>query len=95
MPKRIQLSRRAGWRKPPNCVVVARPTCWGNPFVVGKDGDAAECVRRFSTEIHHPNSRLGFTPAEVEQLRGKDLACWCKQGAPCHADVLIEIANIT
>ena len=27
------------------------------------------------------------------QLRGKNLACWCKPGAPCHADVLLEIAN--
>ena len=27
------------------------------------------------------------------QLRGKNLACWCKPGACCHADVLLEIAN--
>jgi hypothetical protein len=26
-------------------------------------------------------------------LRGKNLACWCKPGEPCHADVLLEIAN--
>lgn len=26
-------------------------------------------------------------------LRGKDLACWCKEGAPCHADILLELAN--
>lgn len=29
----------------------------------------------------------------IEQLRGKDLACWCRPGEPCHADVLIELAN--
>ena len=29
----------------------------------------------------------------VGDLRGKNLACWCKVGAPCHADVLLEIAN--
>jgi hypothetical protein len=28
-----------------------------------------------------------------EVLRGKDLACWCAEGAPCHADVLLEVAN--
>ncbi|MFC6489691.1 DUF4326 domain-containing protein [Nitratireductor sp. GCM10026969] len=27
------------------------------------------------------------------QLRGKNLACWCKPGEPCHADVLLELAN--
>lgn len=29
----------------------------------------------------------------IHELRGKDLACWCKLGAPCHADVLLELAN--
>lgn len=29
----------------------------------------------------------------VSALRGKNLACWCKPGAPCHADVLLELAN--
>jgi len=29
----------------------------------------------------------------IESLRGKDLACWCKEGAPCHADVLLELAS--
>lgn len=36
---------------------------------------------------------LDFGPGEVAQLRGHDLACWCKPGAPCHADVLLELAN--
>lgn len=27
------------------------------------------------------------------KLRGKDLACWCPVDQPCHADVLLEIAN--
>lgn len=31
--------------------------------------------------------------AAKEMLRGKDLACWCPVGSPCHADVLLEIAN--
>lgn len=29
----------------------------------------------------------------LPSLRGKNLACWCKSGAPCHADVLLELAN--
>lgn len=32
-------------------------------------------------------------PQLAEELRGKDLACWCKLDAPCHADVLLELAN--
>jgi hypothetical protein len=29
----------------------------------------------------------------MRELRGKNLACWCKPGEPCHADVLLELAN--
>lgn len=28
-----------------------------------------------------------------ENLRGKDLICWCSLGQPCHADFLLEVAN--
>lgn len=31
--------------------------------------------------------------ARLPELRGKNLACWCPLGAPCHADVLLELAN--
>lgn len=34
------------------------------------------------------------TKEEIKaELRGKNLACWCKAGEPCHADVLLELAN--
>jgi hypothetical protein len=29
----------------------------------------------------------------MSELRGRDLACWCPLDKPCHADVLLEIAN--
>jgi hypothetical protein len=32
-------------------------------------------------------------PSDLLPLRGKNLACWCKLGEPCHADVLLELAN--
>jgi hypothetical protein len=32
-------------------------------------------------------------PAWLEPLRGRDLVCWCPRDAPCHADVLLELAN--
>lgn len=36
MPKRIQLHRTKGWRKPEGTITVARPGYWGNPFVIGQ-----------------------------------------------------------
>ena len=92
-PIRIQLSRKRGWRIPENTVVVSRPSKWGNDWRVGKDGTAAECV------AHHKRRLDGNvwtfpTRDDIErELRGKNLACWCKLGAPCHADTLLEIAN--
>jgi len=40
-------------------------------------------------------NRGGFYPhvSDVGELAGKDLACWCPLDQPCHADVLLEIAN--
>jgi len=44
-----------------------------------------------------PRITVGAPPSLDEiraNLRGHNLACWCKPGEPCHADVLIEMANI-
>lgn len=41
----------------------------------------------------HLYGRRGLILAEIHRLRGHDLCCWCKPGTPCHADVLMEIAN--
>ena len=92
-PQRIQLSRKKGWKKPDNTVVVARPSKWGSPWKVLIDGDAARCVERYKAFVlgnicSFPNKEIIRT-----ELRGKNLACWCKIGEPCHADVLLEIAN--
>ena len=88
-PKRVQLSRRKGWKIPPHTVSVARPTRWGNPFRVGVDGDAAECVRKYR-DCHIAGWERSYF---ISRLRGKNLACWCKLDEPCHADVLLEVAN--
>jgi hypothetical protein len=79
---------------PAGAVYVGRPTKWGNRFRIGKDGTAEECVARYRAEIigniwTEPNRN-----SIREELRGKDLACFCKEGAPCHADVLLELANL-
>lgn len=103
-PVRIQLSRAKGWRKPPNTISVARPSLWGNPWRVGVDGDAKHCVEEFRKALlgDEPVSawpKDGSMPDLADEsyvryvLRGHNLACWCKLGEPCHADVLLEIAN--
>lgn len=50
-PVGIQLRRSAGWRMPPNTVKVARPSRWGNPFVVTPLRDAQTCVALFESAM--------------------------------------------
>lgn len=90
MPRRYQRSRRRGARLPSGVVVVTRPTKWGNPHPL--DLGRAEAVRRFRADLLA--GRLAITVDDVRrELRGRDLACYCPLDEPCHADVLLEIAN--
>jgi hypothetical protein len=92
-PRRVQLSRRKGSRLPPNTVVVSRPSRWGNPFIV-KDGYPIERVVTLFEEWlkDDPEGNETLLAAKIE-LRGKNLACWCRPGSPCHADILLELVN--
>jgi len=92
MPKRIQRKRTKGWSMPDNTVYVGRGSKFGNAFTVEQYG-REKVVQLYRDYIGHPNSPHGFEPHEIEQLRGKNLACWCKLDEPCHADVLLELAN--
>jgi len=96
-PKRIQLSRKKGWRMSENTVKVDRTTEWGNRWRVGdrsivedKVLDAADVVRKHREFLE---SRPDLQDIIRHELRGKNLACWCPIGSPCHGDTLLEIAN--
>ena len=106
-PIRIQLGRIKGWRMPPNTVRVARPGKFGNPFRCGPELRAisnAEKVSLFREAIERCGGFYSIgdehcgkpmvTIADIRrELRGKNLACWCRLDEPCHADVLLEIAK--
>ncbi len=86
MPCRIQRKRTKGFRlqdASPNglpVVYVGRPTKWGNPYTGTAIGDfRVWAINSLHTDLH--------------ELRGKNLACWCPLDQPCHADVLLELAN--
>jgi len=96
-PKRIQRKRTKGWTMPPNTVYVGRPSKWGNPYRTGDyvyEGGPTFGGRPLSAQEAVAQFRAHTAPLlPVEELRGKDLACWCKEGEPCHADILLELAN--
>lgn len=125
MPERIQLSRKKGWRKPENTVVVSRPSKWGNPFTISRRMDcddkrvcfeiragnriyvehindmaSARLHARTLFRLHiGPMGSFEYDDASMQRLRaelaGKNLACWCPLDQPCHADVLLKLANET
>jgi hypothetical protein len=99
-PHRIQLRRTKGWRMPPNSLKVDRSTKWGNPFKVDYKGMTPElAVQSFKNVLdefgeYQISSRTKVTIEDIKrELRGKNLACWCKSSEVCHADVLLELAN--
>lgn len=97
-PIRVQLSRQRGWKMPPNTVKVDRSTKWGNPFVHYETrAQAVAAFRNWLAQDHTnylPIDRLRIIN-NLHELRGKNLACWCPIDQPCHADVLLEMANST
>ena len=110
-PVRIQLSRKRGFKLQAHskklnglpAVVVSRPSKFGNPFTFdlaralhpGEPENIlrARCVEAFRAYVGD------IVPIIQDELRGKNLACWCPlvdehgKPVPCHADVLLEIAN--
>jgi hypothetical protein len=66
---------------------VGRPSKWGNPFVIGKDGSREEVVQKYREYIL--SSPL---LNDLHELKGKDLVCWCSPEI-CHADVLLPMVN--
>lgn len=93
----------------PNAVIVARPTKWGNPFTIQAAKDAGYrnprhmAVLGFRDWLHGDPWACGSASTyepwrrkiwqDLAELQGKDLACWCPLDQPCHADVLMELAN--
>ena len=94
IPRRVQLRRSKGWRMPPNTVKVDRTTRYGNPYQAGQDGDGdrAHLVGLYRDYLARPE-QADLVAHIRTSLAGKNLACWCPLDGPCHADVLLEIAN--
>jgi Domain of unknown function (DUF4326) len=67
-----------------NGVYIGRGSKWGNPFVIGKDGDRNTVIAKYKRALWQNKQLLN----EVPELEGKTLLCWCAP-EPCHGHVLI------
>jgi hypothetical protein len=77
-------------------VYVGRPTKWGNPYL---PNPKLPRPKNYQSAVNYFRERIESDPDLLAQLRrdlrGCDLACWCPLDQPCHADVLLELANTT
>ena len=64
-------------------VRIDRRTKWGNPFVIGKDGDRKTVVEEYDMWLME-NSELR---RQIMELDGKVLGCWCYP-EECHGEIL-------
>ena len=70
-------------------VFIGRPSQWGNPFHLGRDGTRRQIVGKYRDWLIRQPALL----REVHTLRGKALGCDCAP-EPCHGDVLVELAEV-
>lgn len=66
---------------------MGRPSKWGNPFIVSFRYTREEAIKKYEEWLREKGPI-----ADIHELRGKDLVCWCAP-LPCHGDVLLRLAN--
>ena len=65
-------------------VYIGRPSKWGNPYMMGRDGTREEVIEKYRVWLFTNEGLL----ADLHELKGKRLGCWCSP-LPCHGDVLL------
>lgn len=87
MPKVYNLYKET---PPLGAIYVGRPSKWGNPFIIGQDGTRKQVIDKYRHYVLQSEELMD----SIDELKGKDLVCYCAP-LPCHADVLMELANTT
>jgi hypothetical protein len=77
---------------PDDAVNIMRPSRWGNPFIIGRDGDRATVLRRHREWLWDEIAAGRVTAEDLAVLHEKALLCCCSP-APCHGDTLLRAAH--
>ena len=79
---------------PSDAIYVGRPSRWGNPYRIGQKVNGLPINREEAIGFYESwiSNQVAAGLLGMEELRGKDLVCWCAP-LPCHADILLELAN--
>lgn len=103
-PTRHQRKRTKGWKKPAGSICVTRPGPFGNPYETAEEFEEAlrfallvtaynrKTNSQYTTLVKREQHMMRIA-GRLEELRNKDLLCFCPLEKACHADVLIRFAN--
>lgn len=94
-PNTVYVGRPSKWGNPFKVGDTVK-NHFGTEFKINTVEEAINCYKNLILIRLNPGFILGqelVIHADLSELRGKDLACFCKEGQPCHADVLIELSN--
>lgn len=80
------LNRRTD-RPRPHQVYIGRPSKWGNPFRPRHEGDRMRVIALYRTDLVRKLRTARVARAELAELNGRPLVCWCAPLA-CHGHVL-------
>ena len=69
-------------------IYIGRPSKWGNPFKIGRDGTREEVIEKYKQYVLGKKELM----QSLDELEGKTLGCWCHPKL-CHGDVLEELVN--
>ena len=98
-PIRVQRNRQTKQISPNELTIryVGRPSKFGNPFKPGEFTMDGVWISEFSQAVElfreYAETNLNYEPEWLNELKGKNLSCWCRLDCCCHADVLLELAN--
>lgn len=85
----VAMTRVVHCKKDSYDIYIGRPSKWGNPFQIGRDGTREEVIDKYAQWILGQKNLL----LSLSELRGKVLGCWCYPQV-CHGDVLVYLTKV-
>jgi hypothetical protein len=70
-------------------VYIGRPSIFGNPFEIGKDGNREDVIKKYREYFYERIEKDINFRAKIRNLKGKILGCWCKP-EDCHGDIIVD-----
>lgn len=86
-------TKRINVRREPFDVSIMRPSVYGNPYVIGRDGTRAEVVAKFRKDFEERVHDSVVFLQRICELRGKRIGCCCEADEECHGDIIADFLN--